>query len=61
MECKITKYWLKSFNSTKVIVKVIREGQTYKLVGVFQSLVANVNIKIKKSDLCHQRLGHVSM
>jgi hypothetical protein len=53
VEFKITKYWLKSFNSTKVIAKAIQKGRLYKLVGVVQSLVANVNIKIKKNDLCH--------
>jgi len=53
VEFKITKYWLKSSNSTKVIVKIVEEGRLYKLIGVVQSLVANVNIKIKRSDLCH--------
>jgi hypothetical protein len=36
-----------------VIAKAIREGRLYKLVGVVQSFVANVNIKIKRSNLCH--------
>jgi hypothetical protein len=35
VQFKITKYWLKSSNSTKVIIKAIQEGRIYKLVGVF--------------------------
>jgi hypothetical protein len=61
VEFEATKCWLKSCNSNKVIVEAIQEGRFYKLVGVVQSLVVECNIKIKKSNLKHHKLGHVFM
>ncbi len=62
MEFEVTKCWLKSFDSNKVVVEDAQERRLYKLVGVVQSLqVVECNIKIKRNDLWHQRFKHVYM
>ncbi len=61
MEFKATKCWLKAFDSNKVIVEVIQKRRLYKLVGVTQSFVVKCNTKIKKNDLWHEKLKHVSI
>ncbi len=59
VEFETTKCWLKSFDSNKVIAKVIQERRLYKLIGIVQSLVAKCSTKFKKNDLLYQRFRHV--
>jgi hypothetical protein len=35
VEFEITKCWLKSFDSNKVIAEVVQKGRLYKLVELF--------------------------
>ncbi len=60
VEFEAIKCWLKFFYSNKVIVEVIKEGRSYKLIGIVQSLVLDGSTKTKRNDLCHYKFEHVS-
>jgi hypothetical protein len=44
VEFETNQFWLKSYNSNKVVVEAIQEGGLYKLVGVAQTLIVECKL-----------------
>lgn len=53
VEFETNQFWLKSYNSNKVVVEAIQEG---KLVGVVQTLIVNCSTKLKNNNLIASKI-----